>query len=35
MKFINPYLNFDGNTREAMQFYARVLGAHNVEKSHG
>ena len=27
MKFINPYLNFDGNTREAMQFYARVLGA--------
>src|SRR5262245_12512033 len=27
MQFINPYLNFDGNTREAMEFYARVLGA--------
>ena len=27
MRFINPYLNFDGNAREAMQFYARTLGA--------
>ena len=27
MKAINPYLNFDGTTRDAMQFYARVLGA--------
>ena len=26
MKSINPYLNFDGTTREAMQFYADVLG---------
>lgn len=23
---INPYLNFDGNCREAMQFYGEVLG---------
>ena len=23
---LNPYLNFDGNAREAMQFYADVLG---------
>lgn len=22
---INPYLNFDGNTREAVEFYARAL----------
>jgi PhnB protein len=22
---INPYLNFDGNTREAVEFYARVF----------
>ena len=27
MKAINPYLNFDGRTREAMEFYAKVLGA--------
>ena len=27
MRSINPYLNFDGNTREAMELYARVLGA--------
>ena len=27
MRSINPYLNFDGQTREAMQFYAGVLGA--------
>lgn len=27
MKSINPYLNFDGNTRDAMQFYAGVLNA--------
>src|SRR5437762_312961 len=27
MKAINPYLNFDGNTREAMTFYAKNLGA--------
>jgi PhnB protein len=26
MKSINPYLNFDGNTREVMQFYSEVLG---------
>jgi PhnB protein len=26
MKAINPYLNFDGNTREAMTFYAKTLG---------
>jgi PhnB protein len=25
MKAINPYLNFDGQTREAMTFYARCL----------
>ena len=24
---ITPYLNFDGNCREAMEFYGRVLGA--------
>jgi len=24
---INPYLNFDGNTEEAMKFYAEALGA--------
>ena len=23
---LNPYLNFDGNAREAMQFYANVFG---------
>lgn len=23
---LNPYLNFDGNTREAMEFYHSVLG---------
>jgi PhnB protein len=23
---LNPYLNFDGNAREAMQFYASVFG---------
>jgi PhnB protein len=23
---LNPYLNFDGNAREAMEFYAGVLG---------
>src|SRR3954469_6687142 len=27
MKAINPYLNFNGQTREAMTFYARNLGA--------
>jgi PhnB protein len=27
MKAINPYLNFDGQTREAMTFYARCLDA--------
>jgi len=27
MKAINPYLNFDGTAREAMTFYAKVLGA--------
>ena len=27
MKAANIYLNFDGNTREAMQFYAEALGA--------
>ena len=27
MKAINPYLNFDGQTREAMTFYAKNLGA--------
>jgi len=26
MKAINPYLNFDGSTRDAMEFYARALG---------
>ena len=26
MKAINPYLNFDGNAREAMTFYAKSLG---------
>jgi PhnB protein len=26
MKAINPYLNFDGDTREAMTFYAQCLG---------
>jgi PhnB protein len=35
MKFINPYLNFDGNTREAMQFYARVLGGELEVQSFG
>ena len=23
---LNPYLNFDGNAREAMEFYQSVLG---------
>ena len=27
MKEINVYLTFDGNAREAMQFYAKALGA--------
>lgn len=27
MKGLTPYLNFDGNTREAMTFYADCLGA--------
>src|SRR5947207_4364116 len=27
MKAINPYLNFNGQTREAMTFYAKNLGA--------
>ena len=27
MKAINPYLTFDGKTREAMTFYAKCLGA--------
>jgi len=27
MKAINNYLNFDGNTRDAMTFYANCLGA--------
>ena len=26
MNAITPYLNFDGNTREAMTFYQKVLG---------
>lgn len=26
MKSVEPYLNFDGNTREAMNFYASCLG---------
>ena len=26
MKSANPYLNFDGNAREAMNFYAKCLG---------
>ena len=35
MKSINPYLNFDGNTREVMQHYARVLGAELEIQSFG
>lgn len=27
MKFINAYLLFDGNCKEAMEFYAKCLGA--------
>ena len=27
MKSFDPYLNFDGNTREAMEFYQKCLGA--------
>lgn len=27
MKSINAYLTFDGNAREAMQFYAKCIGA--------
>ena len=26
MKYINTYLNFDGNCKEAMKFYAKCLG---------
>ena len=26
MKSVNPYLNFDGNTLEAFQFYKSVFG---------
>lgn len=26
MALLNPYLNFEGNTREAMEFYASVFG---------
>jgi PhnB protein len=26
MKAVVTYLNFDGNTRDAMKFYARCLG---------
>ena len=26
MKSFNPYLNFDGNAREAMTFYAKAFG---------
>jgi PhnB protein len=27
MKEVTPYLNFDGNCREAMEFYSKCLGA--------
>ena len=26
MALLNPYLNFEGNAREAMEFYASVFG---------
>jgi len=26
MAILNPYLNFDGNTREALEFYRDVFG---------
>jgi PhnB protein len=35
MRSINPYFNFDGNTREAMQFYAGILGAELEIQSFG
>lgn len=35
MKSINPYLNFDGNTRDAMEFYAGVLGGELDIRSFG
>ncbi|MBV9571123.1 MAG: VOC family protein [Alphaproteobacteria bacterium] len=28
---ISPYLNFDGNCREAFEFYAKVLGGKNLQ----
>ena len=38
MKVLQPYLNFDGNTREAMEFYQSVLGGelefHTYEEFH-
>jgi len=33
MKSINPYLNFDGETRDAMTFYAKCLDAELVIQS--
>jgi PhnB protein len=35
MRSINPYFNFDGNTREAMQYYAGILGAELEIQSFG
>jgi PhnB protein len=35
MKEINAYLNFDGNTREAMTFYQKCLGAELTIQTYG
>lgn len=34
-KTLNPYLSFDGNAREAMEFYQAALGGDLVVKTHG
>jgi PhnB protein len=30
IKYINPYINFQGKARKAMEFYNKVLGGHLV-----
>ena len=34
MKAINPYLNFNGNCREAMQFYSKAIGGELIMQSY-
>jgi len=34
MKAINPYLNFNGNCREAMTFYSKAIGGELIMQSY-